>query len=303
MKNHYATLGVTSQAEDVVIKAAYRALAQRYHPDRSDNSTQDTNFRMAEINEAYSILSDPIKKKIYDEEYRQFLDESESLDAGDAAANEGTKQINNDWNVALEYYPDLSTIERSLAKVSNSLAFTYRLYIITEKTYQQRKEIAELMRYSFLKKFFGEQKSIIEFANWLIDLGRKDVAKALNEAVRVLGDELDQILVINKINSRFGLSQNYENRNQSKTNTPFRPSNLIRAGAPNSRAERMTKRAITPNATYYDLRDAIEELNGHIKTNGEGCEINIFGESFTADERSKALDWFRDYIFPRLCFS
>ncbi|MGI9227665.1 MAG: DnaJ domain-containing protein [Gammaproteobacteria bacterium] len=33
-KNHYSTLGVTQDAEDVVIKAAYRALAQRYHPDK-----------------------------------------------------------------------------------------------------------------------------------------------------------------------------------------------------------------------------------------------------------------------------
>lgn len=43
MKDYYATLGVTPQAEDVVIKAAYRALAQRYHPDRFASSGRRSN--------------------------------------------------------------------------------------------------------------------------------------------------------------------------------------------------------------------------------------------------------------------
>lgn len=64
-KNHYATLCVAPSAEDIVIRAAYRALAQRYHPDRARGSMEHAR-RMTEINEAYAVLSDPEKRRQYD---------------------------------------------------------------------------------------------------------------------------------------------------------------------------------------------------------------------------------------------
>ena len=68
-KDYYAVLGVLSNAEDVVISGAYRALAQRYHPDRCAGN--DANVRMAEINEAYRILSDADLRAQYDKERAQ----------------------------------------------------------------------------------------------------------------------------------------------------------------------------------------------------------------------------------------
>lgn len=65
-KNYYAILGVLSTAEDVVIQGAYRALAQRYHPDRYGGSQEEANARMSEINEAYRILSDVALRAEYD---------------------------------------------------------------------------------------------------------------------------------------------------------------------------------------------------------------------------------------------
>lgn len=67
-KDYYAVLGVLSTAEDVVIAGAYRGLAQRYHPDRFDGDPRDANARMAEINEAYGILSDENLRARYDKE-------------------------------------------------------------------------------------------------------------------------------------------------------------------------------------------------------------------------------------------
>lgn len=65
-KDYYGILGITPFAEDVVIRAAYRALAQRYHPDKFEGSKNEATFKMAEINEAYSILSNPNKRRDYD---------------------------------------------------------------------------------------------------------------------------------------------------------------------------------------------------------------------------------------------
>jgi len=65
-KNYYGILGVGPGAEQEVIKAAYTALARKYHPD-----TGGSGQRMKEINESYEVLSDPQKRGRYDLYCRQ----------------------------------------------------------------------------------------------------------------------------------------------------------------------------------------------------------------------------------------
>jgi DnaJ-class molecular chaperone len=61
-KDYYAILGVDRSADEKAIKAAYRKLARKYHPDV--NRGKDDRFK--EINEAYEVLSDPEKRRRYD---------------------------------------------------------------------------------------------------------------------------------------------------------------------------------------------------------------------------------------------
>lgn len=63
-KNYYEVLQVSPNAEPTVIKAAYRRLAQSYHPDMTKDPA--ASQRMADINEAYEVLSDPVKRSEYD---------------------------------------------------------------------------------------------------------------------------------------------------------------------------------------------------------------------------------------------
>lgn len=63
-KNYYDILGVSPTADAQEIKAAYRGLALKHHPDRTEDSL--ASGRMAEINEAYEVLSDPTRKASYD---------------------------------------------------------------------------------------------------------------------------------------------------------------------------------------------------------------------------------------------
>lgn len=61
----YEVLGVSRNAEDAAIKKAYRKLAKKYHPDtNAGNAQAEEKFR--EATEAYDILSDPEKRKLYD---------------------------------------------------------------------------------------------------------------------------------------------------------------------------------------------------------------------------------------------
>ncbi|MBI4288891.1 MAG: J domain-containing protein [Chloroflexi bacterium] len=65
-KDYYQTLGVPRNAADKDVKAAFRRLARRYHPDvNPGNKTAEAKFK--EINEAYEVLSDPEKRRKYDE--------------------------------------------------------------------------------------------------------------------------------------------------------------------------------------------------------------------------------------------
>lgn len=62
LPDYYSVLGVDRNAEPAEIKARFRELAKKEHPDR----TGDEPDRMAEINEAYGVLSDARKRKRYD---------------------------------------------------------------------------------------------------------------------------------------------------------------------------------------------------------------------------------------------
>src|SRR3989344_3680456 len=63
-KDYYEILGISKNASKDDIKKAYKKLAVKYHPDSSGDKSTEEKFK--ELSEAYAVLSDNEKKKIYD---------------------------------------------------------------------------------------------------------------------------------------------------------------------------------------------------------------------------------------------
>lgn len=78
MKDYYRILEVSPSASFEVIKASYRALAKKYHPDTQTSS--NTGKTMADINEAYETLSNSQSRKEYDQQYSRFINSTKSCE-------------------------------------------------------------------------------------------------------------------------------------------------------------------------------------------------------------------------------
>ncbi len=65
-RDYYEVLGVDKSADEAAIKKAYRALAKKYHPDMNPGDAE-AEKKFKEASEAYAILSDPEKKRQYDQ--------------------------------------------------------------------------------------------------------------------------------------------------------------------------------------------------------------------------------------------
>ena len=86
-RDYYEVLGVAKNADEKTIKKAYRKLAKKYHPD-TNAGNPDAEKKFKEVTEAYSVLSDPEKKKMYDQFGHAAFDQS----AGGSYQGSGWKQ-------------------------------------------------------------------------------------------------------------------------------------------------------------------------------------------------------------------
>ena len=66
-RDYYEVLAITRTADGEEIKRSYRRLAMKYHPDRAEGDKAEAELKFKECAEAYEVLSDPAKRKRYDQ--------------------------------------------------------------------------------------------------------------------------------------------------------------------------------------------------------------------------------------------
>lgn len=103
-KNYYDILEININASPQIIEKAYKTLVKMYHPDlQEDGLKQEYENKLKEINEAYEILSDPIKKESYDSKLEEIeneknIEKNQTYTSQDDWFYESSNSLNNQQN-------------------------------------------------------------------------------------------------------------------------------------------------------------------------------------------------------------
>ena len=118
IRTHYDNLKVAANAPDNVIRAAYKALCQKYHPDKSQGNKEEHERILKIISNSYQVLIDPAKRVAHDiwiKEQTEKLDRQQPKASEEYIPNEQRQRLNqeiipvspvsytfkNPWNIIL----------------------------------------------------------------------------------------------------------------------------------------------------------------------------------------------------------
>ena len=120
-RNHYATLGLDRDCSTAQVRAAYRALAKKHHPDLHSSSAQATS-RIQALNAAHEILSDPQRRRAYDRQLQ--AEEKTPQKSGRIERN-----ITQDVNLRIEELFRGTSLEIRVKDPAQSEGESYQLQI------------------------------------------------------------------------------------------------------------------------------------------------------------------------------
>jgi len=107
--------------------------------------------------------------------------------------------LDSDWKTAKEFHAGLAEIDTKLSQISWRLAYSFRAHMLETKDYGNYRQVADNLREQFFNIYFGNNNKIVQLGKKLLTNKERDAALSLNQAVRVIGDEIDYYFAVDKI--------------------------------------------------------------------------------------------------------
>lgn len=136
MVDYYSVLQLDRNASQADVKKAYKKLARKWHPDKNPNCQEEATKKFKELSEAYQVLSDEKKRKIYDVRGKDGLNESPSHSSysnyytygGDAQTR--APRTKSYFDQEFDYYPGKTRARQSRGRqpefTFSYTSFTFR---------------------------------------------------------------------------------------------------------------------------------------------------------------------------------
>ena len=276
------------QAEQIVITAAYRALASRYHPDRWKGDKDEATRMMSKINVAYGVLGDAEKRKAYDASRGSTRSSfNAQTDDAEEAFEEAVHDYDSRWDIACVVYPDLKNLRARLSKTSRALSFSFVVKILESKQFEDREKLAASMESSFLERYFGSNKAIVSYARNLVLEGDRAAVRYLNELVDVLGDGADAEKIIRAVDEyKARIAEKFRNEKYMKE-----------AAARRESQEAMKKKEAAEAAARRESQEAIRKKRAEEIEKAKEYAFN----RLRADIAKSPHDWGLTFKFAEMC--
>ena len=177
MKDHYKILGLLKEADEVVIKAAYKALAQKYHPDKHPGEKAEYNKFKSEINEAYAVIGFKHKRKDYDLKWARSAQKGKSQKPREDSAPSKEDSKHHGGDAHKDHEHNHHTKEKNaehehehiLKKLHSNQMDEYQLIELFEKVFSLKIQISSgyINNYSYTK---DDKVHIVNFEKIKLDL-------------------------------------------------------------------------------------------------------------------------------------
>ena len=202
-KDYFAVLGVTPQADPTVLKAAYRALAKKYHPDRQPDCDGVAKEKFQELQEAYELLSDEQRLSRYLLS-RTRLQEQRAASSAREQRPSVCLQLDDRWDHLVREYPELGRHHARFCLVSQKLGRQFKLIILGTQNHTCFSRIATRMERRFYRRYFTYHRD-------LQVLARRLAGKRKRHALRELSREINGRRLLRR-RYRRSLLDRYETR-------------------------------------------------------------------------------------------
>lgn len=150
MKNYYQILEIQAGAPKEVIKAAYRALVKKYHPDNYSGDINVANEKLRELSEAYEVLVDESKRREYDKQSTNVTYELQKM---------WGVSIEDLWNAGMENLQKEGVAILSIEEITHGLLPEDGLGMYAMTTENMLRGSVSVLSEEVLKKFSEEKKA------------------------------------------------------------------------------------------------------------------------------------------------